>query len=194
MLDRRPINRRTFLTNGAAVAGGVAIAAPFHALLAKGPDGQDSRSNSRGRRGCSPDYGPLSPVNDQTTGLPLLLLPKGFEYLTLRLDRRPDVRRRAHAEQPRRHGDVQGTHGSDPARSEPRARRSRDAVHAASRTIRRARGGTTTLEFDTPARRAGRELGEPQRHGPQLRRRSHPLGLVADVRGNDRRPRTRRTA
>jgi uncharacterized protein len=28
----------------------------------------------------SPDYGPLAPVNDQTTGLPLLSLPEGFTY------------------------------------------------------------------------------------------------------------------
>ena len=63
MLDRRPINRRAFLTNGAAVAGGVAIATPFKALLANGRNSRDRRDDrrDRGRRGCSPDYGPLVP-------------------------------------------------------------------------------------------------------------------------------------
>lgn len=34
------------------------------------------------RRPHSPDYGPLAPVRDHTTGLPLLLLPRGFEYIS----------------------------------------------------------------------------------------------------------------
>lgn len=28
------------------------------------------------------DYGPVAPVNDQTTGLPLIALPAGFTYKT----------------------------------------------------------------------------------------------------------------
>jgi hypothetical protein len=65
---------------GAAFVGGVGIAAPFKALLA---NGRDSSDHDRGRgRGCSPDYGPLAQVKDQNTGLPLLLLPKRFEYFT----------------------------------------------------------------------------------------------------------------
>ena len=59
------------------------MAAPFQALLAKGrDDDHGSPGDNRGRRGCSPDYGPLAPVRDHTTGLPLLMLPEGFEYLT----------------------------------------------------------------------------------------------------------------
>ena len=59
------------------------MAAPFQALLAKDrDDDRRSRGDKRGRRGCSPDYGPLGPVKDHTTGLPLLMLPEGFEYLT----------------------------------------------------------------------------------------------------------------
>ena len=73
------INRRAFLKGGTAVAAGVGIAAPLQALTARAAD----RPGDPGRaRGCSPDYGPLVPVKDETTGLPLLLLPAGFEYLT----------------------------------------------------------------------------------------------------------------
>ena len=82
MSERKSINRRSFLTHS-ALAGGIAIATPFQALLANGRDNDRGwRGDRRGRRGCSPDYGPLAPVNDQTTGLPLLMLPDGFEYLT----------------------------------------------------------------------------------------------------------------
>jgi uncharacterized protein len=70
------INRRAFLKGGAAVAAGVGIAEPFHALRARA---DDRRSRDRG---CSGDYGPLAAVKDVTTGLPLLLLPVGFEYVT----------------------------------------------------------------------------------------------------------------
>ena len=75
-------HRRAFLKGGAAVAAGMAIATPFHTLLARA-DGRDSHDRRHGQeRNCSPDYGPLAAVKDETTGLPLLLLPAGFEYLT----------------------------------------------------------------------------------------------------------------
>jgi uncharacterized protein len=148
MLDRKPINRRTFLTNGAAAAGGIAITAPFRALIAKEHDGQDSQSNSRGRRGCSPDYGELSPVNDQTTGLPLLLLPEGFEYLTFGWtgDRMSDG-----VLTPSNHDGMatfKGRHGV------VRLVRNHELGDAGTPFTPvaydpTARGGTTTLDFDT---------------------------------------------
>jgi secreted PhoX family phosphatase len=74
------IDRRAFLKASTAAAAGVALTTPFHALAAQGRDAGDHR---RGReRDCSPDYGPLAPVSDRTTGLPLLWLPDGFEYLS----------------------------------------------------------------------------------------------------------------
>ncbi len=72
-----PINRRAFIKGGTAVAAGVGIATPFHALTARASEQRRDHG-----RACSPDYGPLAPVKDATTGLPLLLLPAGFEYLT----------------------------------------------------------------------------------------------------------------
>jgi uncharacterized protein len=75
-------DRRAFLRQGAVAAGGMSVAAPFQALLARSRDQDNNDRWKNVRRGCSPDYGPLSPVNDETTGLPLLLLPEGFEYLT----------------------------------------------------------------------------------------------------------------
>jgi secreted PhoX family phosphatase len=144
------IDRRAFLTNGAAVAGGVAMATPFKALLANGRNsrgwGNDLRD--RGRRSCSPDYGPLSPVRDQTTGLPLLMLPEQFEYLTLGWtgDRMTD-------------GTI--TPGAHDGMATFRGRNGRirlvrnhelDGAGTPFTTLAydsRARGGTTTLEFDT---------------------------------------------
>ncbi|MEJ3743919.1 alkaline phosphatase PhoX [Actinomycetes bacterium KLBMP 9797] len=69
---------RRALLGGAAAAAGAAALAPLEALAARAAEAHD-----RGpRRPHSPDYGPLAPVRDHTTGLPLLLLPKGFEYLS----------------------------------------------------------------------------------------------------------------
>ena len=73
------LNRRAFLRGTTAVAAGVGLAAPFHALTARA--GDKGRDQGRGRS-CSADYGPLAAVRDATTGLPLLLLPAGFEYVT----------------------------------------------------------------------------------------------------------------
>jgi uncharacterized protein len=82
MSDDSLIDRRGFLGIGGAFAGGMAVTTPFKALLANTRDSEAQKHKGPARRGCSPDYGPLSPVRDQTTGLPLLLLPEGFEYLT----------------------------------------------------------------------------------------------------------------
>jgi secreted PhoX family phosphatase len=75
------IDRRSFLTHGAVAAGVVTVVTPLQALASRTRDGDRNRWKNA-RRGCSPDYGPLSPVRDETTGLPLLQLPAGFEYLT----------------------------------------------------------------------------------------------------------------
>jgi len=82
--ERAGVGRRDVLWRGTAVAAGVgaAVAVPeaataaLEALSGRTADGRPVR------RRCSPDYGPLYPVRDETTGLPLLELPRGFRYLT----------------------------------------------------------------------------------------------------------------
>ena len=67
------VDRRSFLMRTAAAAG-LSVAAPFQALV--------DRSAASGARAQGLGYGPLQPTNDETTGLPLLLLPAGFQYLS----------------------------------------------------------------------------------------------------------------
>lgn len=68
--DVRPVsNRRDFIRNG--VIGAASIS--FAALLAR-------RDASAAELPYSDDYGPVAPVNDLTTGLPLIALPAGFSY------------------------------------------------------------------------------------------------------------------
>ncbi len=68
------IGRRRFLaTTGLALS-----AAPFHALACRTSNPGKPSTQQAGENG----YGPLSPTRDETTGLPLLHLPKDFRYLT----------------------------------------------------------------------------------------------------------------
>jgi secreted PhoX family phosphatase len=64
------MDRRSFLTGTV----GAAAAIPLTAFM--------SRAEATGTRPISPGYGPLVPATDHTTGLPLLLLPEGFVYLS----------------------------------------------------------------------------------------------------------------
>jgi len=65
------LDRRAFLLGGAAAAawGASSLAAPFRALAESGVRSGDG-------------YGPLAPVADEATGLPLLRLPPGFRYFS----------------------------------------------------------------------------------------------------------------
>ncbi len=65
-------SRRSFLRRGAAVGGGVAVASVFDSFLGRAAFGQAP----------GPGYGPLAEVIDPATGLPLLRLPAGFEYMS----------------------------------------------------------------------------------------------------------------
>ena len=71
------LDRRRLLRGGAAMAAGLMAAGPLQALAAR-----TAGAAPMVKRPHSPDYGPLAPVKDQTTGLELLMLPKGFEYLS----------------------------------------------------------------------------------------------------------------
>jgi len=65
------MDRRSFLKSAAATA---AAAVPFTAFIARA----EAKTKPVGV-----GYGPLAPVADQTTGLPLLQLPDGFSYVSL---------------------------------------------------------------------------------------------------------------
>lgn len=74
------LSRRGLLKGGAVLA--TASTAPFvQALQAFSVAGAD-QSGPLSRLAKSP-YGPIAPVNDEVTGLPLLQLPEGFSYATL---------------------------------------------------------------------------------------------------------------
>ena len=62
-------SRRNFLKSGVAAAAMVGM-----------PFALGSKAAHAARLPYSPDYGPLMPVNDEVTGLPLLQLPEGFKY------------------------------------------------------------------------------------------------------------------
>ena len=65
-------DRRGFLKHGLVAAGGLGLGYYAWSKLARtGP-----------APGYHPDYGPLYPVNDLTSGLPILKLPRGFRYRT----------------------------------------------------------------------------------------------------------------
>ncbi|MGW7289195.1 alkaline phosphatase PhoX [Streptomyces sp. NPDC054847] len=65
--------RRTLL-RGAAVAAAASL--PFQALAAR------TAAAAPVKLGSDAGYGPLGPVKDQATGLELLQLPQGFEYIS----------------------------------------------------------------------------------------------------------------
>ena len=76
MLDRRALLKRgAAVTAGTLLAGtGTQALAARAALAAPGRRGQSTQAADNG------GYGPIGPVADRTTGLPLLSLPGGFEY------------------------------------------------------------------------------------------------------------------
>jgi uncharacterized protein len=57
------VNRRDFIKGGAAGAAAISLAAMANPASA-----------------FTSDYGPIAPVADEVTGLPLLQLPEGFKY------------------------------------------------------------------------------------------------------------------
>ena len=69
------MDRRVFLKSAATATATAAI--PFTAFVSRA-----GASNSRGRGPLSATYGPLAPVADEATGLPLLMLPAGFTYVS----------------------------------------------------------------------------------------------------------------
>ena len=135
----RAPSRRTFL-RGTLAGAGAAFAAPFDALLAQ-------IENGRAPAGAT-DYGPLGPVRDDATGLPLLHLPEGFRYVSFGWTGDPLAGG----------GLTPGAHDGMAAfaQSGPSVTLVRNHEMTGLRTFApaltydpAAGGGTTTLEFDT---------------------------------------------
>jgi secreted PhoX family phosphatase len=132
-------DRRSFL-RGAAMAG-IAAATPFQALAGRDP-------GTNGKRRPSPDYGPLGPVKDETTGLPLLLLPAGFRYRSFGWTGDPLAD--GTATPPAHDGMAAFDAGGGRIRlvRNHEVGAGRDAFGSAPAYDPRAGGGTTNLEFD----------------------------------------------
>ena len=71
------VARRGFIKGGLAGVAALAALGPLEALSAR-----TAGAAPMSKVPQSPDYGPLSPVKDVSTGLELLALPKGFEYIS----------------------------------------------------------------------------------------------------------------
>jgi uncharacterized protein len=133
------MDRRSFL-KGAATSAAAAV--PFGALVAR----MHASPEDAVRRGHSEGYGPLFETPDETTGLPLLCLPRGFQYVSFGWTGDPLA-------------DGHPTPGAhDGMAAFPAGRRTRLVRnHELGRGIPfstaaydvLAAGGTTTLEFDT---------------------------------------------
>lgn len=138
------MDRRSFMKSAAA---GAAVAVPFTALIARLSAAQDHRGGVR--RGHTAGYGPLFPTNDEATGLPLLLLPEGFRYVSF-----------GWTGDPLENGSpTPGSHDGMAAFAAGRGRvrlirnheRGRGVPFSTAAYDMAAAGGTTTLEFDTHA-------------------------------------------
>ncbi len=136
--------RRRFL----AVSGGAVAAASFQALACRSTDQNDKGAIRSAREPNSVGYGPLEPVRDETTGLPLLHLPAGFRYLTFgwKGDRLDDGSPTPGAHDGMAAFEAEGGRVRLVRNHEIRAGTafSGDPVYDG-----RAGGGTTTIEFDT---------------------------------------------
>lgn len=142
------VDRRAFLRRGAAAAG--ALALPLQALTEK--------TLLAGARADAASYGPLRPIPDETTGLPLLMLPEGFRYVSFGWTGDPLEDGRL----------TPGAHDGMAAirtyRGFTRIVRNHeldggDSFAPASTYDTRAGGGTTTIEFDTRTGKAVRTWG-----------------------------------
>ena len=69
--------RREFLKQTAAALGTCTIAGAWPSLLSK-----TALADSAPKMQLAPGYGPLLPATDKTTGMQLLKLPEGFEYMS----------------------------------------------------------------------------------------------------------------
>jgi secreted PhoX family phosphatase len=134
------MDRRSFL-KGAAV--GAVAAVPFHALIARAEDKPGVR------RGHTAGYGPLFETADETTGLPLLMLPKGFHYVSFGW--RGDALSSGQLTPGAHDGMAAFPAGNGRVRLVRNHEVGAGAPFSGASYDPQAGGGTTTLEFDTHA-------------------------------------------
>lgn len=82
MHDIVAVNRRGLLKGGAGVTAAAGFMPLFTALQTSAAQAAQNAVGEQTDFVTSP-YGPVAPVNDLATGLPLLQLPKGFSYRSL---------------------------------------------------------------------------------------------------------------
>ena len=142
--DRLP--RRQFL---AAVSGAAGIA-PFSALTRRAAGADQRRQGTRGDPARGVGYGPLQPVNDATTGLPLLHLPAGFRYLSFGWTGDPLADGLA---TPGAHDGMAAFAGASGRTRLVRNHERRSGAAFAEHPLydTKGGGGTTTIEFDSEA-------------------------------------------
>jgi secreted PhoX family phosphatase len=135
------MDRRSFLRS--TVAGTAAI--PFTAFIAR----TSAQDRPGLRRGQTAGYGPLVPTEDGTTGLPLLLLPKGFKYMSFGW--RGDELENGALTPGAHDGMAAFAAGTGRVRLVRNHENGRGTPFSAATYDPAAAGGTTTLEFDTHA-------------------------------------------
>ncbi len=135
------MDRRSFLKNTAAVAAAV----PFTALIARTSAHQDPQQGVR--RGHTAGYGPLFATPDESTGLPLLMLPQGFKYISFGWA--GDVLDNSMATPGAHDGMAAFAAGRGRVRLVRNHELGSGLPFSAAAYDPGAAGGTTTLEFDT---------------------------------------------
>lgn len=137
------LTRRRFLTGVAAGAGGIALGG-LSSLLAAGRAGAMPSPGP-----IASPYGPLALVADRTTGLTLLKLPAGFEYVTVAWTGDPMDDGSPAPDRPDGMGAFRAPNGRVwIVRNHERLGLSGSFAPASATYDPIATGGTTTLEFD----------------------------------------------
>jgi uncharacterized protein len=135
------MHRRSFLKSAAAATAAVPLAAFIERTMA-------AQSHQGGlRRGQTAGYGPLFPTHDATTGLPLLLLPEGFKYVSFGWT--GDALENGQPTPGAHDGMATFPAGNGRTRLVRNHEVGRGTPFSAARYDPAAGGGTTTLEFDT---------------------------------------------
>ena len=138
------LHRRTFMAFTGAALG----VAPFVALAKRAAAGPRRQAAAGARTPGGLGYGPLRPVRDETTGLPLLHLPADFRYLTFGWTGDPLANGRP---TPPAHDGMAAFAAAGSRVRLVRNHEVRSGGAFAARPLYDAvgGGGTTTIEFDT---------------------------------------------